>query len=450
MGKRRRFCCALPAVLALLAACGGGEEDAPGPDPDPPQPPSAATALPMLSINTGGVVIPPPDSDYIAATLTLRDAAGLVVLNAVPVEIRGRGNSTWNYPKKPYRLRLEDGASLLGMSSNRHWALLANYLDKTLLRNELAFEFSRLAGVEYTPRSVQVVVELNGNYDGIYQLTEHVRIDPARIAIPELEEEDGLDPLAVTGGYLMEVDAREGEDYCRRTAQGVPLCFNNPEDLLEPEWAAHKLYIDTYIDAAEAALYGPLFADPLLGYAAYFDVDAAIDFYLVHELAKNPDSNFFSSVFLYKKRGGLLTFGPVWDFDLAFGNAQWGGITTWFDGSDPAGWHTRLANRRDLQGQPLPNWFTRLFEDPAFELKVKQRWQALRANGSVDDLLDYLDGRETWLSQVQLANFQRWNILNMTLQPDLSPVTGPWATHVGAMRTWLQARVAWMDSQLLP
>jgi hypothetical protein len=200
---------------------------------------------------------------------------------------------------------------------------------------------------------------------------------------------------SVTGGYLMEVDYWQGEDYCRNTNRGVWLCTGNPETLLEPEWAQHRAYIDGYIDATEDALYGPQFTDPVTGYAAYIDVD----------------SNFFSSVFMYKKRGGKLTFGPVWDFDLSAGNAQWAQFG-FFDGSDPTGWHTRKQDTRTPDTGT--NWYARLFMDPAFEQKVRARWAQLRASGAID----------------------------------LSPVLGPYSLHVDAMKSWLRQRVAWMDSQL--
>ena len=402
-----------------------------------------APALPTLRIATDNAA--PIDSKdvYITGTYELLDAAGLRQAGGT-LEIRGRGNSTWNYPKKPYRMKLTDSAALLGMPSSKHWVLLANYLDKTLVRNEAAFEFARRAGLAWTPRSAQVTLELNGEYVGLYQLTEHVRIAPDRVNIPELKKGDTA-PDLITGGYLMEMDYRRGEVYCRLTNRGAVLCFGNPDTLLTADFAPHKAYIDGYIDALEAALYGPQFADPASGYAAYIDVDSAVNFYLVHELFKNPDSNFFSSVYLYKPRGGKVTFGPVWDFDLAAGNAQWARYG-FFDGSDPTGWHTRKQDTR--VADPPTNWFTRLFQDPAFEQKVKARWAALRAAGAVDGLFPYIDRRAAWLSQVQVRNFQRWNVLNTVLQPDLSPVLGPYDAHVSAMKSWLQQRAAWMDVQL--
>jgi hypothetical protein len=402
-----------------------------------------AATLPVLRLTTTNGVAITSKETYVAGAYELLDAAGARQAGGT-LEIRGRGNSTWNYPKKPYRLKFTDSAPLLGMPASKHWVLLANYLDKTLVRNEVAFEMSRRAGMAWTPRDAQVVVELNGEYLGIYMLTEHIRIAADRVDIPELKKAD-VAPDVITGGYLMEVDYWKGEDYCRHTNRGVWLCFGNPETLLTPDWAAQKAYIDGYIDSVEDALYGPQFADPVSGYAAWIDVDSAVNFYLVHELFKNPDSNFFSSVFMYKKRGGKLFFGPVWDFDLATGNAQWARLG-FFDGSDPTGWHTR---KQDIRVADTPiNWYVRLFQDPAFEQKVRARWAALRAAGAVDGMFTYIDRRTAWVSQAQVQNFQRWDVLNTVLAPDLSPVRGPYEVHVQEMKSWMQRRVTWMNDQL--
>ena len=402
-----------------------------------------ATALPTLRITTlNGVAITSKET-YVAGSFELLDGSGARQAGGT-LEIRGRGNSTWNYPKKPYRLKLTDSVGLLGMPANRHWVLLANYLDKTLVRNEAAFEMSRRFGLAWTPRDVQVTVELNGEYQGIYMLTEHIRIGADRVNIPELKKADTA-PDLVSGGYLMEADYWQGEAYCRLTSRGVRLCFANPETLLESDWAPHRAYIDGYIDALEQALYGPQFADPVAGYAAYIDVESAVNFYLVHELFKNVDSNFFSSVFMYKRRGGKLFFGPVWDFDLSAGNAQWARFG-FFDGSDPTGWHTR---KQDTRAADTPvNWYARLFQDPAFEQRVRARWAELRAAGAIDSLFPYIDRRAAWLHQVQAQNFQRWNVLNTVLTPDLSPVLGPYDAHVQEMKSWMQRRVTWMNDQL--
>lgn len=352
-------------------------------------------------------------------------------------EIRGRGNSTWGMPKKPYRVKLTTKAPLLGMPANRHWVLLANYADKTLMRNDLTFHLSRLLEMEYTPRSDYVDLHVNGTYQGIYQLTEHIRLDPDRVNIPELKPEHN-DPERITGGYLLEVDSRRGEDFCfdstppEMATNPMVFCATNPDTLLEPGWEDHRAYIENYLAQTESAIFAPDFNDPETGYAAFIDVESAINYYLINELVKNVDGNLRLSTYLYKKRDGLLTFGPLWDFDLALGNVD-------YDGADnPEGWHILTAN-----------WYSRLFQDPTFADAVKERWNWMKNEGILENLFAHIDARALWLSEVQQANFELWDILNIYVWPN-RVVTGSYQGEVDAIREWLEIRIEWMDKQFNP
>ncbi len=438
------------ALCALMAACGGGgSADAPPLSGDPgvdagtgdpgaapvlpPDPAASAPAqparLPVLAIDTVNQAPIVSREDYLDGSFRLSDADGQTLAEST-LEIRGRGNTTWNYPKKPYRVRLTGGEPLLGMPSSRHWVLLANYADKTMLRNDIAFEISRVLGMAYTPRSRFVDVTLNGAYAGVYQLTESIRVGPDRVDIPALDETDTSADV-ITGGYLLEVDQRRGEDFCfdsKRT--DMVFCAADPEELLDAARQPQRDYIVGYIDALDAALFGPDFRDPAKGYAAYLDVDSAVAYFLIQELVKNVDGNLRFSTYLYKKRDGKLFFGPVWDFDRSLGNVNYAGA----DRTD--GWRTR----------PTP-WYTRLFQDPAFAAKVRARWAQMKADGELDAILAYIDERAFYLSEAQKANFVRWPILDQEL--DITRVIpGSYEGEIAVMKEWLQARIAWMDTQL--
>lgn len=415
--------------LVLLTGCSSGSDAPSNTTTQSALPVGAAQALPQLSITTDNGAEVTSREIYVPGDYVLKDESRTILLQG-RTEIKGRGHSTWDMPKKPYHIKLATSSSLLGMPANRHWALLANYADKTLLRNDLTFQISQWMGMEYTPRSTFVEVELNGTYLGIYQLTEHIRIAPDRVNIPQLKIGD----TNFTGGYLIEIDETRGEVFCYdspRFGTAMPFCLKDPETLLNPGWEALRAYIEGYISQAEAAIFSDDFANPVTGYASYIDVDSLVQYYLVNELVRNVDGDLRRSAYLYKKRDGKLTFGPVWDFDLAAGNADY--IGCWTDD-----WYVRRAP-----------WFTRLFEDPAFAAKVKDKWNQLKASGSLNELFQHIDRRATYLSHVQVRNFQEWPILSTWVWPNCV-VTGSYQGEVTALKTWLQGRIDWMDSQFNP
>ncbi len=406
--------------------------------------------LPVLSITTENQM-PVLDKDtYLNASYRLVDAD--VALAEGELEIRGRGNSTWDWPKKPYRIKLTQSTELLGMPASRHWVLLANYADKTLIRNDVALMFARNIGMEFTMRAKHVELQFNGEYQGVYQLVEHIRVAGNRVDIPELEEED-TEADVISGGYLMELDFRmttdfcltatynpsfcqngvnldRAETFCVDSAHGMsPICIDTPEDLLEPEWLSQRQYITQHLEAFESALFSDEFANPDTGYAAYLDVDSAVDYYIVNELFKNVDGA-VSSFYLYKKRDGKIFFGPIWDFDLALGNAGYNDVDKTY------GWHIR--------NEP---WFDRLFQDPAFDAKVKARWQMLKQEGRLELIFHYAEARALWLQNAQARNFNRWPIFNWS-EWYTRVIMGSYDAEVNEMLRWQRVRYNWMDGQL--
>jgi CotH kinase protein len=423
----------LRCTLALLVLVGcGGEPAAPvvTPDPLPPvQLQPATQKLPLLSITTTSGADIVSKEIYAPGTITLADSTGTTVVEGA-MEIRGRGNTTWSMPKKPYRLKLAASTALLGMPANRHWVLLANYSDKTMLRNDMAFELSRMLGMAWTPRSRFVDVQVNGRYQGVYQLTEHVRIGPNRVNIPEMKASDTSE-TNITGGYLLEVDERRGESFCfNSTMTRMVFCAANPETLLEPGWEKQRAYIQGYINRTDSAIFSSRFTDPAVGYAAYIDVESLINYYLLQEALKNVDGGLRFGPYMYKQRNGKLFFGPVWDFDLAIGNVN-------YDGADRVdGWHARKSE-----------WFVRLFQDPAFKARVADRWSQMKSGGTVDSLKRLAYSRANYLNVVQVRNFERWPILGTYVWPN-RVVTGAYDLEVVALNVWLLSRLQWVDAEI--
>jgi len=383
--------------------------------------------LPMLRISTDNSAPIVSRDVYLSGQMNLESN----VAGAAPVvgglQIRGRGNSTWDLmPKKPYRLKLTDKQALLGMPSSRDWVLLANYSDKTMLRNVIAMDLGSRIGMTWTPRSAFVELWLNGRYDGVYLLMENIKVAKDRVNIDELGAGDvGAD--GISGGYLLEVDFRQDGHTMFSAIDHLPFVFQDPE---EPALAQEE-YIRGYIDDFEAVLYSADFANPTTGYAAYIDVDSFIRWFIVNEVFRNRDANMWSSCWMYKPRGGKLHMGPLWDFDIAAGNINYDAAYL------TSGWWVRDAP-----------WFSRLFQDPVFAARVRQIWNDIKAD-ELAALPQSIDTHAAALQQAQLNNFQRWPILENYVWPN-NRIPGSYAGEVDYFKSWLDARIDWMDAQLNP
>lgn len=385
--------------------------------------------FPLLTIKTeNGKPVDSKDV-YVNATITIesRNEKGEVInkLYEGATEIKGRGNSTWGMEKKPYRLKLDKSSGLLEMPKNKHWVLLANYSDKTLMRNELAFEISRRMGFTYTPRMKYVDVILNGNYIGNYMLGEHIRIDKNRVNIAELAANETED---ITGGYLLEIDSRKGEPVWFETEKGkMTFCVSRPEDIPDNQ----KEYISNYIQNIENILYAKDGVDPTKELPKYLHMKSFIDYLLLNELSKNVDGNLRLSTYVYKDKGDdKLYFGPVWDYDIAFGNVN-------YDGCDKTdGWHARSR----------ANWYKEFFKHEEFNKMVNDRWKELREN-ELRDVDTFIDQLAKDLEMSQKENFKRWQILNKYVWPN-AVIPGSYPGEIKYLKDWLSKRLTWMDQQL--
>ena len=359
-----------------------------------PQPAWEQTGLPVVTVNTEGGQGVYSKTDYVAATLTL-EGEGVSPIQA-DCSIRGRGNTTWQWPKKPYLIKLEKKESLLGMPKHKRWVLLANFMDRTMMRNLVAMKVSSLTGLDWTPGCQSVELVLNGKHMGNYLLIEQVRVDKNRVPVTEMSPEDN-EGEAVTGGYLLELDFHYDNEVQWKDAHGrgnqpgfensIPfgIKYPDPEDLT----AAQLGYIKQYVYTAAEALYGSQFQDPEKGYAAYLDVASFIDYWIVFEVMGNHELGNPGSVFFHKDRGGLLKAGPCWDFD-------WGVLS--YDTSPQA--RTGLVNRQAI-------WYARLFEDPAFRERLKARYQELLP--ALQTIPAYIEETRERLQASARLNFKMWN-----------------------------------------
>jgi hypothetical protein len=344
--------------------------------------------VPALYINTNGTAITSKEV-YVAGDIkTVSDfnteSATMVM------EIKGHGNSTWtDLPKKPYKIKLDKKASLLGMPATKSWILLANYADKTLMRNEVAFALSRSIGRASTVTSRYVELFVNNVYLGNYQLTQQIK--EGLVGIEDQSKTDVTLPN-ISGGYLLEQDLfPTAEPVYFYTAKKMPFDVKYPDEDINQQ---QKDYIKAHFQKAEDALFAANFADPVNGYRKYIDVDSYVDYYIVNEVIGNPD--IFRSTSLYKKRNDDKIYtGPVWDFDKAANNDN-------RPGDQVNGLMLNAAFEPKI-------WIKRMMEDQTFRQKIRSRWNEVKPKvNAVPGMLDQLAKQ---LAYSQVYNFTKWDIL---------------------------------------
>lgn len=380
---------------------------------------------PTLVIDTEGGAPIVDKENYVQAQLTMGATADFPQALNLSTRIRGRGNSTWNLEKKPYRLKLDNKSKMLGMTSDKDWALLANHTDKSMMRNAVALCLGRVMGLDHTPAARHVELRLNNDHLGLYQLVEHVKVADHRVNIGA----PATSPDDADAGFLLEIDARLDETHWFKSQKWMPYTVKS--DVLAPEQVER---IQAVVNAMETALFGADYRDPVKGYAGHLDVEALVDFYLINEYLRNNDA-FYSSTYVTRQRGGKLKFGPLWDFDLAAGNVKF------FDNRSPTGWWLREPANSNAA------YIHRLFSDPVFEQHVQARWQHLRQQ--LPALQAYIRQSAETLQASQARNFQRWDVLNTAISP--SPLAlGSYDAEVSHLQSWLAQRAQWMDEQLTP
>lgn len=354
---------------------------------------SPSGTLPVLYIQTENNAPITSKEDYINATYYL-DNMGLsdyqsIGSKAQPLnmEIRGRGNYTWrDFDKKPYRIKLADKQPLLGMTKSKHFALLAHADDnKGFMRNTIGFQLSKLIGITWTPTAKPLEVVLNGDYIGLYFLTETIRVDKDRVNIVE-QEDEATDPIAITGGWLVEIDnyredpqiiITEGDYYNTETA----FTYKTPEVLS----SAQEQFLKEEMERINTLVYGDKNSDELW---KYLDMEALARFYIVQELTDNYES-FHGSCYLYREmgEGEKWYFGPVWDFGSAFNRDKSQYI---FEGDV---WHN--------------HWIPEICKFPAFNTCLKTLWTDFY-KGDFNQIYDYIVQQKNLIASAVQADYQRW------------------------------------------
>ena len=399
------------------------------------------TNLPDVIIHTENAIdiADPYKEVYRKGTISIISDDGETIFTEI-TEIRGRGNNSWTHPKKPYRLKLDKKANLLGLPAKaKNWTLINNYGDKTLMRNYLAFDVSQRFEMNYTPAIKLVNVYLNGEYKGCYQLCDQMEVNENRVNVEEMEITETQQPN-LSGGYLLEMDAYAYSETSWFTSNTqIPVTIKYPKsDEINP---TQKAYIHNWFNRMESAiLYDINYKNPETGYRKYFDTESFIRHFLIGELTGNTDT--YWSVFMYKKRNDdKFYFGPVWDFDLAFENDH----RTYPINTNPE-W---IYKSKGSCANGVRNLVNRLFTDEGFANQVKSIYAKYRDSGAITEelLLGVINNTAEQLDESQKLNFTRWKIMGIKVHEN-PVVHGSYTAEVENVKKFVRERIVWMDRKL--
>ncbi len=367
------------------------------------------TGLPVMEIETTDFLAVDSRDTYVEAELEIEGWRyhNSTIQNSIV--IRGRGHSTWDwYPKKPYQIKFDTGTSVLSMPEERRWILLAEYADKTMIRNKIAFELGKLTDLPWVPSSEFFELFLNSEYQGTYHLVEKIelspnRIDPERskylLEIDQLGRLDATDPYFVSNFFLFHLKQ--------------PEVSQDSAEIIE---------VRNLILGFEDALLNQRFSDNSETYESLINLNSFVDWFLINEITKNIDAGaFYSSVYLTVSVDGKIELGPIWDFDLSMVGDHEG----WWMTSSP--------------------WFELLLLDSYFVNLVKERFNYFYANKT--EIINTIDRSARYLELASKHNDSKWGTIGTYVFPN--PVYfETYAEEVDFLKTWISSRMDWLQLEI--
>lgn len=344
-------------------------------------------------------------------------------------KIKGRGNSSWSYPKKPYSIKLDKKASLLDIPKTKKYAVVASYSDLSLMRNYITYKaYQGLLGIDYVPKCEFVDVYLNGEYNGIYILVERISVEKSKVNIEEADAEH------ISGGYLIEKNVHGRVNYKKEQWFECPYQANQVKDyfvLAEPEAESTDLrgkmlrYLYEYMQKVHNSIMG-LSDEP---YTEYIDADSWVDFVIVQEVCKNIDGNLKTSCWMYKERDdNKLYMTAPWDFDLAYGLVDWSNADE--ENNDAADCPTSGTYEDFMIINSSCPWVKKLYEQTEFRALLTERYTYYRAT-VIAELQALIPEQAAYLSKAEKANNKLWN--------------KNFSAGVEKLQTWLNGRLEWLD-----
>ena len=366
------------------------------------------SAIPELTITTTDPSIAeiPSKDYYLEGTLAVNGRGGYEDYTG-KTEVKGRGNSTWGYPKKPYRLKLNKKAEICGLGKAKNYVLLANHLDPTLMLNSVAFKIGRLLELPFTNHAIPVDVVLNGIYKDSYLLTEQIEVKENRV---DLDENNSV---------MWELDSYwDDEPKFKSTAFNLPVMVKDP-DLTTEQFEYWKKDFNAFTTQfAKEPLEGNSYVDMI-------DIESVAKFLITFNLVHNMEINHPKSVFLHKEGNGKYVMGPIWDFDWAY---DYEGTSNHF-----GRYNTPLFSS-SMNGVGTA-FFQRFLQDSRVKAIYKRTWQDFK-NNKLDALLQYVDDYAVMLKPSVERNSELWEN------------TRSFDTKVKELKTWLRNRADYIDSEV--
>ena len=419
--------------------------------------PPDSSNIPLIIINTNNQIIvdePKINVDFkiidnYPQGLNYPNDSGNVYQGIAGIEIRGSYSAT--LPQKPFGIETRDiqgnnnNVPLFGMPQENDWILLANYNDKTFLRNVLAFDLFEKMG-HYSPRTKLCEVVINDIYNGIYVFTEKIKRDNGRVDISKLDLDDNAGD-SLTGGYIFRVDYWNGNNSWVSNYNNpnfpndeVRFVYNYPD--YDEISLQQKNYIQTLVGDFEDALWGSDFDDPVFGYRPFINTRSFIDYFIVNEFARNVDGFKKSRNFHKDKssKDSLIYAGPVWDFDWAYKDHS----SSMLNG---AGWRHDYSGPTDVKP---PGWYIRLIQDSTFTNELNCRYFNLR-NTILDtsNLFHFIDSLENILNDAQERHFTRWPILGVNVgTPEIGIQPTTYSGEIIKFKNWISERLTWLDNNM--
>ncbi|MFT4602377.1 MAG: hypothetical protein ACI857_002563 [Arenicella sp.] len=411
--------------------------------------------LPILKLNTNSTPI--VDDPRVTCEMEIIDNGPGQINNVndpasftgfITIEIRG--STSQQYPKKNYGFSTVDpmgnnmDVPLMDMPPENDWILYGPYPDKTLIRNVMTFNIFRQMG-HYASNTRYCEMLIDGEYKGIYILMEKIKRDAGRVDVTPLDSLS-ISGIELTGGYVFKVDKTTGttvETFASAYNPEVLFQYHDPgPDELH---SVQKSYLQSYISDFEDVLDGPNFGDVNSGYHNLIDKESFFDFFIMEELGRTVDG-YRSSSFLYKDReniwGGKIHAGPIWDFNLSYGNADY------CEADQVTGWQYEFDNICPWFTSSVPFWWGKLLTDSTYSNGLKCRWEYLRQGPlHVDSLHNFVDSVATKLEAARIRNFQQWPIIGVYVNWN-GYVGSTYQEDVDYLKWYLENRIAWMDANL--